>query len=70
MLEPAYRHVFVIPVSGGTPRQLTSGDYQHRGPLAWSPDNTKPRFLQIEIVNGNTAPPSLIFTKLISKQLN
>lgn len=43
-LEPSYRHVFVIPVSGGTPRQLTSGDYQHYGPLAWDPSNTKLAF--------------------------
>nr|WP_218962421.1 S9 family peptidase [Lacimicrobium alkaliphilum] len=38
MLEPAYRHVFVVPVTGGSARQVTEGDYQHRGPLAWRPD--------------------------------
>ena len=37
-LEPGYTHVFVIPADGGTPRQVTSGDYDHSGPLAWSPD--------------------------------
>ncbi len=37
-LEPAYEHVFVMPADGGTPRQLTSGDYNHGGPLAWTPD--------------------------------
>jgi acylaminoacyl-peptidase len=43
-LEPSYRHVFVIPVSGGTPRQLTSGDFQHYGPLAWNANNSKLAF--------------------------
>jgi acylaminoacyl-peptidase len=37
-LEPGYNHVFVIPSDGGTSRQLTSGDFNHAGPLAWSPD--------------------------------
>lgn len=37
-LEPGYTHVFVIPADGGTPRQITSGDFDHGGPLAWSPD--------------------------------
>ena len=37
-LEPGNTHVFVIPADGGTPRQLTSGDFDHSGPLAWSPD--------------------------------
>ena len=32
-LEASYRHVFVVPAEGGTPRQLTSGDFEHRGPL-------------------------------------
>ncbi len=26
-----YRHIFLVPADGGTPRQLTSGDYHHDG---------------------------------------
>jgi len=37
-LEPGYTHIFVIPAEGGTPRQVTSGDFNHGGTLAWSPD--------------------------------
>ncbi len=37
-LEPGNTHVFVIPAEGGTPRQVTSGEFDHDGPLAWSPD--------------------------------
>ena len=37
-LEPGYTHIFVIPAEGGTPRQVTSGDFNHGGQLAWSPD--------------------------------
>ena len=40
-LEPGNTHVFVIPADGGTPRQVTSGDYDHNGPLAWSPDGRR-----------------------------
>lgn len=32
-----YVHLFVIPAEGGTPRQLTSGAYNHTSP-AWMPD--------------------------------
>lgn len=39
IVEPAYRHVFIVPADGGTPRQLTSGDFNHSGPLAWAPDS-------------------------------
>ncbi len=39
-LETGYEHIFVVPTEGGTPRQLTSGDFDHRGPLAWMPDGT------------------------------
>jgi dipeptidyl aminopeptidase/acylaminoacyl peptidase len=38
-LEPAYTHIFVVPADGGTPRQLTTGDFDHGGPLAWTPDS-------------------------------
>ncbi len=27
-----YRHIFLVSADGGTPRQLTSGDYHHDGP--------------------------------------
>jgi len=37
-IDPGYAHVFVIPAEGGTPRQITSGDFNHGGELAWSPD--------------------------------
>ncbi len=30
-LEHGYTHVFVLPASGGTPRQITSGDFHHGG---------------------------------------
>ncbi|MDX1471408.1 MAG: S9 family peptidase, partial [Flavobacteriaceae bacterium] len=35
-LEPGYTHIFVLPSDGGTPRQLTSGNYNHNGDLAFS----------------------------------
>lgn len=37
-LEPAYEHIFVIPADGGSPRQITSGDFDHGGPISWTPD--------------------------------
>jgi acylaminoacyl-peptidase len=40
-LETGNTHVFVIPADGGTPRQVTSGEYNHGGPLAWSPDGER-----------------------------
>ncbi len=36
--DPGFDHVFVIPAEGGSARQLTSGDFDHHGPLAWTPD--------------------------------
>ncbi len=37
-LEDGYEQVFVIPAEGGTPRQLTSGEYNHGGTPQWSVD--------------------------------
>ncbi len=34
-----YSHLFVMPAEGGTPRQLSTGDFNHNGPLAWTPDS-------------------------------
>ncbi|MEM6584683.1 MAG: S9 family peptidase [Pseudomonadota bacterium] len=40
-LELAYDHVFVVPSEGGTPRQLTSGDFNHGGSLSFTPDGAE-----------------------------
>ena len=41
IVEPAYRHVFVIPADGGSARQLTEGNFNHYGSLAWSQDSNR-----------------------------
>ena len=42
ILQPGYTHIFTVPATGGTPRQITSGDYNHGGNqgggFAWSSD--------------------------------
>ncbi len=40
-VTPGFRHIYVLPVDGGEPRQLTHGDFHHvaaDSPLAWTPD--------------------------------
>ncbi|MDT0594979.1 S9 family peptidase [Glaciecola petra] len=41
VLEPLYTHIFVVPAEGGTARQLSSGNYHHRGPLSWGATSEK-----------------------------
>ena len=38
-LPYGFNHLFVVSAQGGAPRQLTSGDFNHGGPIAWSPDS-------------------------------
>ncbi|HLE68077.1 MAG TPA: S9 family peptidase, partial [Vicinamibacteria bacterium] len=44
-LKPGYHHLFVLPAEGGTPRQISSGDFQHGGvgfrasEAVWTPDS-------------------------------
>jgi dipeptidyl aminopeptidase/acylaminoacyl peptidase len=37
-IAPGFTHIFSIPAIGGTPKQLTSDNYSHGGPLSFSPD--------------------------------
>ena len=37
-LKTTYTHIFVVPAEGGSPRQITSGDFNHGGPLSWTAD--------------------------------
>lgn len=38
-LREGYNQIYVLPVEGGTPRQLTSGKFPSGGTLSFSPDN-------------------------------
>ncbi len=33
-----YRHIYVMPFNGGTPKRLTNGDFHHSAPV-WTPDS-------------------------------
>lgn len=37
-IEPGVNQIFVIPADAGSPRQITTGDFNHRGELAWAPN--------------------------------
>ncbi|MBQ4837623.1 S9 family peptidase [Pseudoalteromonas luteoviolacea] len=37
-IKHGYHHIYVVPAEGGTPRQLTQGDFHHRSSLTWSKD--------------------------------
>lgn len=39
-IDPGYTHVFVLPAEGGTPRQVTQGEFQHEGAPVWSRDSS------------------------------
>lgn len=36
--DDAFRHIFVVPATGGTARQLTDGQWHHNG-VEWTPDS-------------------------------
>lgn len=38
-LKEGYRQLFSLSVDGGTPRQLTTGDFNHGGTVSWTPDS-------------------------------
>ncbi len=40
-LKPGFKKLFIIPATGGAPRQLTFGDYHDTGPLAFSQDGKR-----------------------------
>jgi dipeptidyl aminopeptidase/acylaminoacyl peptidase len=39
LIRPGFTHIFAVPSSGGAPRQITSGDYDHSANgTSWTPD--------------------------------
>lgn len=39
-LPDGYRHIYLMPAEGGTPRQLTSGNHDFGGSFSWAPDGS------------------------------
>jgi acylaminoacyl-peptidase len=59
IVEPSYRHIFIVPSEGGSVRQLTQGDFNHYGSLAWSLDSEEiffsaHRSADWELISGET----------------
>ncbi len=54
-LEDGYRHLFVLPAEGGTPRQVTDGPFNHGG-AAWSADSRSLIFSANRHDNGEYDP--------------
>lgn len=46
--DTGWRHVFIVPAEGGTPRQLTDGDWNHSAG-AWTPDGRELLFSSLRI---------------------
>ena len=40
LVEDGFRQLFVLPAEGGTPRQVTRGDFDHGGTPSWLPDGS------------------------------
>ncbi|GMR12870.1 MAG: S9 family peptidase [Gemmatimonadota bacterium] len=47
-IDDGYTHIFVVPAEGGTPRQLTDGDWNHGGP-EWMPDGKSLVFTSLRV---------------------
>jgi dipeptidyl aminopeptidase/acylaminoacyl peptidase len=47
-LPRGFRHIFVVPADGGTPHQVTSGDWHHGG-FRWTPDGESSVFHSLRI---------------------
>jgi dipeptidyl aminopeptidase/acylaminoacyl peptidase len=46
--DDGYRHLFVVPATGGTARQLTDGNWDHTG-AEWTPDGTQILFTSLRV---------------------
>jgi dipeptidyl aminopeptidase/acylaminoacyl peptidase len=50
-VDDGFRHIFTVSAEGGTPRQITSGDWDHGGP-EWMPDGKSIVFSALRVENA------------------
>lgn len=53
-IKPGFNHLFVVPADGGAPRQVTFGNFDDNGPIAWTPDGKSILFSAIRKDNWET----------------
>jgi len=51
-VDDTWRHLFVVPAEGGTPRRLTDGDWDH-GSGVWSPDGSELYFSGLRVPDAD-----------------
>ncbi|HKG91254.1 MAG TPA: S9 family peptidase [Gemmatimonadaceae bacterium] len=51
-VDDGFRHIFVVPADGGTPRQVTSGDWDHGAP-EWTPDGARIVFSALRVEDAD-----------------
>ena len=51
-VDSGFRHVFVVPAIGGTPRQITSGNFDHAG-SDWTPDGKSILFSGLRLASDD-----------------
>lgn len=51
-IDTGYSHIFIVPAGGGTPRQLTEGNWNHSGP-EWTPDSREILFTSLRVEDAD-----------------
>lgn len=55
-LEEGYMHIFIVPADGGTPRQITQGDWDHgTSGISWTRDGKEILFSSLRIPDAEYA---------------
>lgn len=49
--DTSFTHIFIVPASGGTARQLTAGNYNHNG-VEWTPDGKSILFSGLRVADA------------------
>ena len=51
-IDSGFRHIFVVPAIGGTPRQITNGNFDHAG-SDWTPDGKSILFSGLRVASDD-----------------